>query len=140
MMCDKHVCKQIIESAQLLCAAHPKGVAPYKHTHVNHPCSIWTRESYHNYEWLCEHALGLCDEYTKRYKRVHKTQAVVEWCVKNVPVSFPKVGLTPFAIAIKDRTHHRASPVDSYRTYYMAEKKRFATWKEPSSPPDWWQP
>ena len=47
-MCDKHVVKMILESAQLLCTAHH--VCPsdaerpekfYKKTHVNHPCAIW---------------------------------------------------------------------------------------------------
>lgn len=44
--CDKHVVKMILESAQLLCTAvneaAGKEVAPYKSTHVNHPCSIWS--------------------------------------------------------------------------------------------------
>ena len=78
--CDKHVVKMILESAQMLCSVQPEGTAPYKRTHYNHPCTKWVRESSRNYEWLLIHAYALCDEYTRRYDKVHKTQAVIEWC------------------------------------------------------------
>ena len=50
---DKHVVKMILESAQLLCGVHhivsPDNVnIPYKLSHKNHPCSIWTRKSLSN--------------------------------------------------------------------------------------------
>ncbi len=51
--CDKHVVKMILESAQLLCTAvnyyAGEQVTPYKSTHMNHPCSIWVRESLANF-------------------------------------------------------------------------------------------
>lgn len=52
---DKHVVKMILETAQLLCSAHwlNGSEAPYKLTHKNHPCAIWTRECVENYNWLC---------------------------------------------------------------------------------------
>ena len=52
--CDKHVIKMILETAQLLCCVHwVSGVeAPYKKTHVNHPSSVWARESLTNYKWF----------------------------------------------------------------------------------------
>lgn len=55
--CDKHVVKQILEAAQLLCSAHwilgnPKNPPPYKKSHIKHPCAIWIRQSIHNYRWL----------------------------------------------------------------------------------------
>ena len=43
--CDKHVVKMILESAQMLCAVHPEGTAPYKRSFYNHPCTKWVRES-----------------------------------------------------------------------------------------------
>ena len=79
--CDKHVCKMILESGQMLCTAHwlgwldklgktrgdfrlvrdmqnylhenvpRKNQPPWKITHANHPCSIWTRETTGNYKW-----------------------------------------------------------------------------------------
>ena len=137
MMCDKHVLKMIIESGQMLCAAHEPGFAPWKRTHYNHPCSIWARTTTSNYRWLVEHGLALCREYTKRYGKVHKSEEVIQWCKKNVPPSVPEGPLTPFAIAIKDPKYHLSTAVESYRAYYKADKARFAKWKN-TNPPSWW--
>jgi hypothetical protein len=136
-LCNKHIPKMIVESAQMLSTAFPKAIAPYKHTHVNHPCSKWVRDSQSNYDWLVEHALEMCNEYTLRYKKIHKTQKVIEFC-KNNPPSLPKVGLTPFAIAIKDPVYHDVDPVISYKAYYIGDKSRFAKWAPKSRPPSWW--
>jgi len=135
--CNAHVIKMIVETAQLLSAAHPAATAPYKHTHVNHPCAKWTRASQGNYAWLARHGHALCAEYTKRYGRVHKTQAVLEW-LSTHPADIPSLGLSPFAIAIKDPTYHRDDPVEAYRAYYIGEKKRFARWAPRGTAPSWW--
>ena len=62
---DKHVVKMILESAQLLCGVHwyLGRSAPYKFSHKNHPCSIWTRSSINNYNYLCKLGKALCKEY-----------------------------------------------------------------------------
>ena len=72
---NKHVVKMILESAQMLCAAHhilgnPDDV-PYKLAHKNHPCTIWVRENSLHYDWLYEHMMALGDEYTARYNKTH---------------------------------------------------------------------
>ena len=74
--CDKHVCKMVIEVAQLLCTSHwmSGSEAPYRKTHVNHHSNKWVRESLSNYKWLCELGMELCKEYTYRYGKIHKTQ------------------------------------------------------------------
>ena len=71
--CDKHVVKMILETAQLLCGVHhmiPQVTpqVPYKLSHKNHPCAIWTRDSLSNYLYLCDLGLELCKEYTYRNK------------------------------------------------------------------------
>ena len=58
MLCDKHVVKMIVETAQMLCTtAHVNGhlSVPYKATHKNHPCTLWSNESSANWDWLVEH-------------------------------------------------------------------------------------
>mgnify|MGYP000607032860 CR=1 FL=1 len=90
--CDKHVVKMILETAQLLCGVHHMidqvtDQVPYKLSHKNHPCSIWSRESLSNYLYLCELGLELCYEYTYRYGKKHKSQSVIEWCIVNNPFS-----------------------------------------------------
>lgn len=137
MMCDRHVLKMILESGQMLCAAHPPEMSPWKRTHYNHPCTVWARSSTENYMWLAAHGLALCEEYTRRYGRRHRSEDVLLWCAENVPQSIPLGPLTPFAIAIKDTTYHRGDAVSSYRAYYIGEKSRFARWRY-CDPPTWW--
>jgi hypothetical protein len=124
--CDKHVVKMIIESAQMLYCAHwvmsPDKLPAfaYKKAHVNHPCTIWVRESYENYMWLSALAWELCREYTHRYGKIHKTQSHIEWLISNSP-TIPKNGLTDFRLAMPD-DFKRTDPVDAYRTYYREVK------------------
>jgi hypothetical protein len=137
MMCDRHVLKMILESGQMLCAAHEPGAAPWKRTHYSHPCTVWTRTSKENYRWLAAHGLELCAEYTRRYGKRHKSEDVLIWCAENIPMSIPEDKLAPFAISIKNPAYHRSTAVESYRAYYLGEKIRFARWKH-CPPPRWW--
>ena len=130
--CDKHVVKMILESAQMLCAVHPEGTAPYKRSFYNHPCTKWVRESARNYEWLLLHAYALCDEYTRRYGKVHKTEEVIEWCDNNRP-ELPNIGLTKQPTCMPDYCKTE-SVVESYRKYYINEKAKFAKWKDGNIP------
>ena len=134
--CDKHVVKMILESAQMLCAIHPQGTAPYKRTHYNHPCTKWVRESAKNYEWLLIHAYALCDEYTRRYGKVHKTQAVIDWCDDN-RLELPDIGLTKQPTCMPDYCKTE-NVVESYRKFYINEKVKFAKWKD-GNIPSWFE-
>ena len=71
---NKRIVKMVLETCQLLSTAVTVcgGSGPYKVTHINHPCSIWTRQSKGNYVWLVQHFEALLSEYTRRYGKVHK--------------------------------------------------------------------
>lgn len=135
MLCDKHVGKMAIESAQMLCTAHWEtenccaGVCnpQYKKTHFNHPCTLWARESVGNYKWLVEHALELCKEFKKRYGKNHKSCEVVKWASKNIP-RLSKKRRTPFAQAMPEKYRDKDA-VKAYRKFYIKEKLNFARWK-----------
>lgn len=113
--CDKHVVKMILESGQMLAAAHwlgwarmldapklkprelqgwlydnvPRHLQPaWKMTHVNHPCTQWAARCWGNYMWLSQHGLELCREYTERYGREHKSHDVHRWLTRVVPPTF----------------------------------------------------
>jgi hypothetical protein len=134
---DKHVVKMILETAQLLCGVHhitnsPYEI-PYKLSHKNHPCSIWSRECLENYVWLCDLGLELCKEYTYRYGKRHKSQDVIEWCTINLPNIPTKGNLTTFALAMPIECKV-GSAIESYREYYRKEKKDFANWKNREIP------
>ena len=84
---DKHIVKMPLETAQILCTIHwTKGKeAPYKPTHLKHPCTLWVGESIKNYDWVCELGIALCKEYTYRYGKVHKCEEIINWCIINKP-------------------------------------------------------
>jgi hypothetical protein len=145
---DKHVVKMPLESLQMMSTiANYLGFdSPYRPVMLNHPCTIWARESQQNFLWLWEHAGSLCEEYTSRYGKTHKCELTMNdynhiWV--EVVEALPDIGLTPFAIAIADNMFcrqvegfNKMSTVDKYRQYYIHDKKRIATWKQ--NKPQWY--
>ena len=133
--CDKHVVKMILETAQLLCGAHwaTGGTAPYKATHLNHPCAIWTRTNMSNYAWLCMLGRELCCEYTRRYGKHHKTSEVITWCCDNHP-NIPEGRFFDPPLAMPDHCKVAGNAILSYRNYYMTEKRSFSRWKNGEIP------
>jgi len=137
MQCDKHIVKMPLESAQILCSLFPDGLAPYKRTHYNHPCSIWARTSKANFQWLVRHGLALCDEYTFRYGKTHKSKLVIIWCSKNISkIKFNHVGRTRFVMCF-DQKFKIGNAVESYREYYRCEKNKIAKWRKNRPRPSW---
>ena len=147
---DKHVIKMILESAQLLCTAHRvldgelyidnssgrkikrwklelNDDVIYKATHVNHPSNIWTRTSKQNYIWLYDMFIGLCNEYTYRYGKIHATQNKLEHILKCIPKNISNLeiaeiaGITQMPQAMPEK-YHDTDSVEAYRKYYKAEK------------------
>jgi len=135
---DKHVVKMPLETAQLLCSVyhviggHPKNIIPYKLTHKNHPCSIWARESLSNYLWLVELGLEICKEYTYRYGKQHKSEAVINWCKERKP-KIVNISLTPIKQAMPDIFKNK-DPVLAYRNYYLGAKTHLFSWKKRNKP------
>jgi hypothetical protein len=125
-MSNKHVVKMILESAQLLSTAHhilDKSTSSelYKPTHKNHPSAIWVRQSYKNYQWLYNHFVSLCEEYTKRYNKVHKTEEKLKSILYYAPTNIKNKEFTAPPCAMPDK-YKDGNSVSSYRKYYEAEK------------------
>ena len=110
---------------------------PWGLTHVNHPCTIWTRQSLENYSWHLELMSCLLWEYTRRYNKTHKSTALQKWLLHNTPLSFPSQGKTPFPICMKEEYRVGDDPIQSYRKYYIKDKVRFAKWEPRAEIPDW---
>jgi hypothetical protein len=129
--CDKHVVKMILESAQMMATiARKQGVeSRYKSTHANHPCTVWAGKCKGNYEWLSLHALALCEEYTHRYSKIHKSQEVIEDLLQ-VSVRLPS-GSSEFVQCVPDE-HKDSCAVKAYQKYYNT--KTFAKWSKRSKP------
>lgn len=156
---DRHCIKMILEAAQMLSTAHrmidgveiigksPTGrkqkqyhlndsvmnLTIYKAVHYNHPSTVWTRASLQNYKWHYALFEALCDEYTYRYGKIHKTDEKLRKILRTPPKNIPDVGLTPFAQCMPESCKDK-DPVKAYRKYYMQEKADFCVWKKRSVP------
>lgn len=138
MQCDQHVVKMTLETAQLLCSPFPVGIAPYKRTHFQHPCSIWTREAKDNFQWLCDHGKALAQEYTYRYGKVHRSEQVIDWCMAHRDMlQFSQLRRTPFAVVV-EHADTDSDAVTNYRRFYLTNKRRFARWQRGRACPVWW--
>ena len=137
MMCDKHVVKMIVETAQMLSTIKKANGqdAPYKPTHAKHPCTVWAGQTKQNYKWLYDHGIALCNEYTVRYGKIHKCEEHFHTCFEHIPDTLSDIGLTTFAQAMPDQ-YRQENTIEAYRQYYIHEKARFAKWKN-SEVPNW---
>jgi hypothetical protein len=121
MLCDKHVVKMCLETAQILSTIND---GPYKPTHMKHPCTLWAGEFMGNYRWLVAHGKGIAMEYEHRYGKRHKSEEIIyalDWPLKLLPE-----GHSDFALAMPDQ-YKTKDAVESYRNYYMS-KKDFCNW------------
>jgi hypothetical protein len=80
---------------------------------------------------------NLCQEYTYRYGKRHKTQEIIEWCAYNRP-KIKDLEFTPPALAMPDEYKVYDDTIQSYRNYYLGDKKDFCVWKG-RDVPDWFQ-
>lgn len=136
---DKHVSKMVLETAQLLCFAHHKlgtdpKIIPYKSSksHLNHPCSKWVSQSFSNYLWLVKLGIHIGKEFEYRRGKSHKSSEVIKWASNNYPKIIDK-GLTTFALAMPE-VYRGKDPVESYRNYYVGDKKHIFQWTKREIP------
>lgn len=144
MLGSQHVIKMALETTQILTTSVrwygaedddlplTKSGTPYRSTHVNHPSCVWARESRANFNWLVEHGIALCDEYEKRYGKVHACLGPIQH-LSRLAHFIPEGEQTPFSMAMPDE-FKSDNPIESYRAYYRT--KTFLHWNH-STPPSW---
>ena len=134
MLCDKHIVSQCVEMAQILCSVswRYKKSAPYKVANEYHPSVLWAGNSRPNWDWVTRHALALCKEYTKRYRKTHKSEEVINWC-ENYGGK-PMCGIAGKPALVMPEEYRGRDPVESYRRFYVGEKSYFAEWKDAKEP------
>jgi hypothetical protein len=159
-LCNKHICKMLIESAQIMSTVYrqvmeerwglssrDQAMFPrlYKSTHGNHPAVKWVKGSVHNTEWLWQHLLGIEKEYNDRYNR-DRRKHYKAWDVirelDGIRFSIWKEKgdwhhHTPFVQCMPER-YRGPDAVLAYRAYYRGEKAKFAVWQPHAKEPDWW--
>jgi len=146
---DKHCIKIILEICQMVYTAHwmtastddwidthrhDLHLEPYRKTHYNHPTSKWVRQCQSNYRYACIMGIALCEEYTHRYHKVHKSEPRLRWLLEHLPskymtdpidaylatINLP-VGCTPIPLAMPAE-YHSINAIHSYRKYYVQAK------------------
>lgn len=100
--------------------------------HMKHPMAIWVRSSEDNYIWLCALGKRLCEEYTFRYGKIHKSQQYIHLLRDNVPV-FSNRQFTHPPLCMPD-DYKLITVVESYRNYYKNGKKHLHKWKKRDVP------
>ena len=148
-LCDKHVPKMLLESAQMLSTAvrryeedtdtTPLAKPIYKSAYPNHPMTKWVGFNRDCFRWALENAVFISQEYCKRFKKLHKSSAVINTIYDNnyiddIPDGFFKEPPQCMPDEYKDKDY-----VVAYRKYYMGAKAYFAKWERGVSAPEWWR-
>ena len=111
----------------------------YKSTHVNHPCTLWVRDSKENFNWTIQHGIALCDEYSFRYGKTHASKKVIQDIDSlKKSLTFGWESLTMFAQAVPVEYKNSNDAVAAYRKYYLEEKSDIAHWNKNRKAPEWW--
>lgn len=129
MLCDKHVVKMTLETAQILSTVCG---GPYRPTHQKHPSVIWAKD---NLPWVFKHFQALLAEYTHRYGKHHKSESIIPSLPKIPAPTTPDPALCP-PQCMPD-AYRGQDPVEAYRRYYVSEKASFARWERGRPAPKW---
>jgi len=145
-LCDKHIPKMVVETAQMLstaawCVLSPPNttVLPriYRSAYPNHPSTKWVRSSLGAYTWTWGLFRNLIIEYEFRFNRRHKSTDLLDPlgsyeildCLDTTAFELP-----PQCMPDK---YKQVDTLRAYRAYYLGDKMRFAKWERGRSAPDW---
>ena len=147
-LCDKHVVKMVLETAQMCSTAvHEKlwhlpdvykSVADtiYKPAYKNHPMTVWVRENDANMAWAIIHGLEIGNEYTYRYNKDHKSTAVLrkiaDFIFNSKFYEDYKLHTTP--PQCMPEMYKSLDYVEAYRSYYIDAKSHILTWTKRKRP------
>jgi hypothetical protein len=153
MHCDRHASKMVLETAQMLSAAHRYldgddyadryGLYRMGKGHMNHPSTRWVRSSVDHYNWTLSLFWYQAAEKLKRFGTPHKSAVLLMDALAVVPDNIPDEGFEPppqcmpEQYQINPKEASTDDTVRAYRAYYHGEKD-FAVWKY-TDQPTWWK-
>ena len=148
MLCDKHIPKMLLESAQMLSTAvrkyeketdtTPLAKPIYKSAYPNHPMTKWVGETKGNFEWALENAIYIHEEYRFRFNKNHKSYKVIKNIINfELQAHLPEGDMTTPPQCMPDE-YKDNDYVTAYRNYYKGEKEYFAKWEKGRQQPEWW--
>ena len=149
-LCDKHVPKMLLESAQMLSTAiHSHtwtstynmeiSTGIYKEAYPNHPMTKWVGFNRGTFNWALRNALYIGAEYSKRFGKIHKSMNVINAIYDNNYMDDIPDGLFKEPPQCMPDEYKDTDYVTAYRRYYNTDKKYFAKWKRGRQQPYWWQ-
>lgn len=129
---DQHVVKMILESTQLLSNAiqYHGGYSKYASTHMNHPCSVWVRESKSHCKWLYNLINELNNEYRFRYDKEtnHKSFEIAKHLLSQINI-IPDNGFSDPPQCMPEQ-YKCNDTVEAYTKYYISEKINNKKWSK----------
>ena len=148
-LCDKHVPKMVLETAQMLSTAYRSLYGEdrytkdlYKIAYPNHPMTKWVSEHSKNFDWTLLLGCKISNEYKFRFGKYHKSEEIIETlCFAVEDNSFTGYGMegdmTTPPQCMPDKYKNK-NYVIAYRNYYMGDKKYIAKWNKGRKQPKWW--
>ena len=138
--CDKHVVKMCTEYAQIMSTnarfVGAKDQRLYKVVSPNRKCVKWVRESPANLDWFSFMVATLYDEYTKRFKKKHKSQEIFLSALA-LYMSYSSISIddiynseqTPFVFDNNVEWEPSGDAIQDYRKLYLTDKLHICKWK-----------
>jgi len=143
-LCDKHVPKMLLESAQMLSTAVQENVGErledlYKPAYPKHPMTKWVGSTFSNFQWTLENAVFISQEYCKRFNKLHKSSRILNVIYDNQYYKeIPDERFTTPPQCMPDE-YKDDDYVTAYRKYYKGAKAYFAKWQRGVDAPEWWK-
>lgn len=145
-LCDKHVPKMTLETAQMLSTAVHRHLSPpnatvfphiYRPAYLHHPSTQWVGENLSQYVWAYALFRALCDEFEFRFGKPHKSSALVHYLGSfEVITQIPK-GEFDAPPQCMPKQYHHIDTMKAYRDYYRGDKMYFAKWERGREAPAW---
>ena len=150
---DKHIVKMPLETTQMIALVFSKWYwnigpvlkkdgTPYKTekgAFRNHPCTKWAAKNDHNFQWLLQHGISLCNEYESRYGKKHACETSIRLAGLIQMESGCPEKHSPFvrAMPLEFQTL-RCSTVEAYRLYVASKPCVHDNYKRvPEKKPSW---
>ena len=151
-LCDKHVVKMVLETAQMCSTAMRHWDLDedlkyiYKSAYINHPMTVWVRANIHNLSWAVWHGISIGTEYTYRFGKIHKSSKVLEE-IRDRLVEFKTPDTEQYCLYLSYNLHDEPPQcmpdefkcddyVEAYRAYYRKGKAHILNWTFREQP-DW---
>mgnify|MGYP001157005183 FL=1 len=151
---DKHIVKMPLETTQMIALVFSKwywNVGPVlkgdgtaykveKGAFRNHPCTVWAAESADNLQWLFQHGISLCQEYTQRYGKKHACEKSIRLAALSQMENGCPERHTPFVRAMPDvlKYDNTIDTVTAYRKYLATKPWVLDNYlRVPDNKPSW---